>query len=484
MKEVRQRASLVITVATLCIIATTWSACGGDKKATGARPGESSGDTAINTAAEVAAPVVSHFQAPLEYDFTPILAIVERVVPKTFGSLDSVRQVGDDTHRHYAFEATRDTFTTFVRGSLVHMRTTITYAARGYFKPRIGPTLSAGCGNDQQRPQILIELVTPLTLNRNWHLRSAAKLDLLAPASDGPKDRCIVSILKYDVTGRVLDAARQAITSHLSDIDSKIAQIDLTQRAAGWWALLNRPIRLADGVWLLLQPRQFRLGSVGGERHTLLVQAGLDAYPKIVTGPEPKNAAPPLPVLAKDTSATGFRIALDGVVDFGTASRAVNEALVGKTVTQAKQTVTVQSVVASPESKGRIALLVTFTGDANGTLRFVGTPHLDAGHDHILVPDLDYDLSTNNDLINAFSRLRSDAFRELFRERARVPIGPVLDRGKSLLENGLNRTIGDVMTLSAKVDSVTVLGLSVAPAGLTVRAGAWGSARVSVRQKR
>ena len=125
-------------------------------------------------------------------------------------------------------------------------------------------------------------------------------------------------------------------------------------------------------------------------------------------------------------------------------------------MTQAKQTVTVQSVVASPESKGRIALLVTFTGDANGTLRFVGTPHLDAGHDHILVPDLDYDLSTNNDLINAFSRLRSDAFRELFRERARVPIGPVLDRGKSLLENGLNRTIGDVMTLSAKVDSVTV----------------------------
>jgi hypothetical protein len=86
---------------------------------------------------------------------------------------------------------------------MVHLRTTISYKARGYFKPRIGPTLSAGCGNDEHQPQILIELVTPLTLTRNWHLRSAAKLDLLAPASDAPQDRCIVSILKYDVTDKV-----------------------------------------------------------------------------------------------------------------------------------------------------------------------------------------------------------------------------------------------------------------------------------------
>ena len=464
-------------------LAVAIAACSRDKPAVPAHTGEP-GDTASSTAPEVAEPVLSLFRVPLEYDFTPILAVVERVVPRTFGSMDSVRQVGDDTHRHYAFEAKRDTFTTFVRGSMVHLRTTISYKARGYFKPRIGPTLSAGCGNDEQQPQILIELVTPLTLNRNWHLQSSAKLDLLAPASDGPKDRCIVSILKYDVTGRVLDAARQAITSHLPDIDSKIAKIDLTQRAAGWWALLNRPIRLTDGVWLLLQPRQFRLGKVTGTAHTLTVQAGLDAYPKIVTGAEPKPLTAPLPVLAKDTTGTGFSIALDGIVDFATASKAVSDALVGKTVTQAGHTVTVQSVVASPVSRGRLALLVTFTGDAKGTLRFLGTPRLDAGHEHILVPDLDYDLETTNDLINAFASLRQDALRALFREKARVPVGSVMERGKSLLENGLNRTIGDVMTLSATVDSVAVLGIRVAPNGLMVRAGASGNARVSVRQKR
>ena len=445
---------------------------------------ENPGDTAISTSEEVAMPVVSRFQVPLAYDFTPILAVVERAVPKSFGSLDSVRQVGDDTHKHYAFVATRDTFTTFMRGQLLHLRTTISYRARGYYKPPIGPTIGAGCGNDKVQPQIQIELVTPITLNRNWHLRSESRLDKLEPASDSAKDRCVVSILKYDVTTRVIDAARQAITSHLPDIDSKIAKIDLTQRASGWWDLLNRPIRLRDDVWLQLQPRQFRLGAVTGTAHTLTVQAGLDAFPKIVTGAEPKAIARPLPTLAKDTADAGFQIALDGIVDFETVTRAVEDAVRGKSVTQAKQTVTVKSVVVGPLSGGRVVLSVVFTGDANGALKFVGTPRLDAGHDHILVPDLDYDLQTNNDLINAFSRLRSDQFRDLFREKAIVPIGPALLQGKSLLLNGLNRTIGDVMTITAKVDSVSAIGLRVTHAGITVRAGAYGTASVSVRQKR
>jgi hypothetical protein len=461
-------------------LAVTAAACNRDK-----RPPvrENPADTAISTAEDVAMPVVSRFQAPLAYDFTPILAVVERAVPKTFGSLDSVKQIGDDKRKHYAFVATRDTFTTFMRGQLVHLKTTISYRAKGYYKPPIGPTIGAGCGNDKEQPQIQIELVTPISLNKNWHLRSESRLEKLEPATDQPKDKCIVSILKYDVTSKVIDAARQAITKHLPDIDSKIAKIDLTQRASGWWDLLNRPIRLRDGVWLQLQPRQFRLGSVKGSAHTMTVDAGLDAFPKIVTGAEPKTSPRPLPTLARDTSGVGFQIALDGIVDFETASKAVNDALRGKSVTQAAQTVTVKSVAVGPLSGGRIVLSVMFTGDATGALRFIGTPHLDADHDHVLVPDLDYDLQTNNDLINAFSRLRSDAFREMFREKATVPIKPALQQGKTLLLAGLNRTIGDVMTISARVDSVAVIGLRVTRAGLMVRAGAYGNASISVRQK-
>ena len=454
--------------------------CNRDRPGT---PGLRARDSVANTAAVPPPPrTLSRFEVPLEYDFSPILPVVERVVPKTFGSLDSVRTVGTDDRKRYSFAATRSTFTTRAHGADVHLRTTLSYEARGFYKPLIGPTLSVGCGNATKRPEIVIDLVTPLTLTPTWHLHSAARLARLAPASGGSNDRCHMSIFAFDVTDRVVDAARQVLISHLAAIDRKIEGIDLSDRATGWWRLLNRPIPLTNGVWLLLQPQRMRLSNVTGEGHELTVRAGLDAYPTIVTGAEPHPSVSALPPLATDTVQNGFEILLEGNVNYLTASHAITEALRGKTVSLGSRTVTMRSIIVSPDVAGRLALSVTFGGDASGTLRLVGTPRYRRAVGTIDVPDLHYDLNTDSDLINAYAWLRSDALLAVFRDKAQIPVAPVLDRGRAVLVAGLNRTIGGVMTLSATVDSVAVRGLYVTPLGLMVRAGASGRARVSIRQ--
>jgi hypothetical protein len=126
---------------------------------------------------------------------------------------------------------------------------------------------------------------------------------------------------------------------------------------------------------------------------------------------------------------------------------------------------------------------VSFTGDANGTLRFIGTPIYDAKRHLIFVPDLDYDLETDSQLINTYTWLRSDELRQTFRDKAQVPVTDALETGKKLLLDGLNRKIGDVLTLSATVDSVDVRGLFITRAGIIVRADAAGQAGVTVKQK-
>lgn len=428
---------------------------------------------------------LSSFNAPIQYDFTPVLSIVERAVPQTFGSLDSVHVVGSDSSKHYAYVATRGPFTAFADGSLLHMRATLSYGARGFYKPRIGPTISAGCGGDNvtDRPRLQIELVTPITLTSNWHLKSHASLASLQPASTTARDRCTVSIINYDVTDRVVEAARHALTDHLPDIDRKISNVDLTKRFSEWWGILNRPIRLTDAVWLLLQPARLRLGHVSGDGHVLTIQAGLDASPRVITGPEPHTDTLPLPPLSHDSISGGFHVLLGSVVDYATASRAITDALKGKGITEGGRTATARSVVVSPVSGGRLSLAVTFTGDAQGILVFVGTPRYEPARGVLTVPDLDYDLATDSNLINAYAWLRSDALRSVFREKATIPVRPLLDRGKALLTDGLNRKIGDAVTLSATVDSVGVKGLYVTRPGVVVRAEATGKAGMSVKQK-
>ena len=158
-------------------------------------------------------------------------------------------------------------------------------------------------------------------------------------------------------------------------------------------------------------------------------------------------------------------------------------ALAARSFTESGRTVRLIRVSVLPESKGRLALSAVFAGDVNGTLRLVGTPLIDHAHDVVTVPDLDFDLKSHNTLLRTYSWLKSDDLRTELRKRARIPITPVLARGRALLLEGLNRTVGDVMTLTATVDSVAVRGLFVTRDGLTVRAEAKGHAGVSVKQK-
>lgn len=487
--------------------AVALAGCTRDRPAVSGRTGATAATGGVPTAAPAPPPVpLSRFAVPLDYDVTPVLAVVERVVPHTFGSLDSVRQVGSDARKHVAYAATRGPFAVTIDGPAVRLRATLAYAARGYYRTPLGATLGAGCGagdDPRRRPRVVVELVAPLTLGPDWHLRSQTRLGRLAPASTDPVDRCRVGLINVDVTDRVVDAARGALAARLGDIDRKVAGVDLTPQAAGWWRTLNRPIHLTDSVWLLLGPRQLHAGRVGGAGHLLTVQAGLDAYPKIVTGPEPQVAVPPLPPLAPGVSTPGFAVRLEGAVDYATASRAITAAVRGRAVTQAGHTITVQSVTVTPAggapaNVGRLALAVAFTGDANGALRFVGTPRLGSSAPapsrapaeralaagRLVVPDLDYDLEADSRLLSAAAWLGSGVLRELLRERAQVPLAPALDRGRALLLSGLNRRVGDVLTLSAAVDSVAVEEVSVTAPAVVVRASAWGQARASVRQAR
>ena len=462
----------VSAVAVLCIV--SW----------GCQPG---GTRRASDLADVDAPpppqTLSRFNVPIEYDFTPVMATVERVVPRTFGSLDDVKQVGNDTHRHYAFQATRSPFIAFVTGSQVHLRTTLTYAARGFYKPVVGPTVGAGCGSEAQRPRLIIELVTPLTVDSSWHLKSKARLSRVERASNAERDQCKVSLLRFDVTDKVVDAARAGLEAQLPQIDRKISAVSLRDHAVDWWAALNRPIRLHDAIWLKLQPARLRLGKITGTKRVLTIQAGVDAYPKIVSGAEPAMVSSPLPALAGAAGADGFDIVIDGNIDYATVSKTLTELLGAKTVTTGGRSVTIDSISASGRAGGRIELSLAFSGDATGTLLLHGTPKYEKTLGEIQIPDLDYDLDTDNNVIDAVAWVRSDDMRAMLRDKARIPVAPVLDRGRQILAAGLNRTIGTSLALSATVDSVEVKDLYVRRPGLSVRAAARGTAKVAGLKK-
>ena len=401
---------------------------------------------------------------PLRYDITKVLKTVERVVPTRFGSIDSVHQAGNDTHRHYAYEAERGPFVVTADDSVFHLTATLTYKARGFFKPPIGPTVSVSCGTSGENPpRILIELATPLSLSPRWRLTSHTSIVRIEPASDSARDRCRVGLMHRDVTDQVIDAARRGLDEQAREH----RQHDRPRRSHRACATLVAPARAADPICPTAcgsrsAPSVCAWATSTATDARCSVRVGLDARPRIVAGVASLDtAADTVPPLARDTVANGFHILMEGLVDFRTLSRALNAALRGKSVTEQGHTLVVDSLRVTPRLGGRLALTVLFHGDANGLLRLVGTPRHDAAQGVITIPDLDYDLETDSPLINAYSWLKSDGLRALLRERAIASDGPAIDRGRALLLAGLNRKVGDAMTLRATVDSVAVRGLYV-----------------------
>jgi Domain of unknown function (DUF4403) len=452
--------------------------------------GKSTGAASVSTeVADIAAPppapaARSRFSVPLKYDFSGILRVVERSVPITMGSMDSVRPVGNDSRRHFAVVATRGPFTAFADGAVLHLMSTVEYSARGYYKPIVGPTLSAGCGNGAEKPRLLIELTTPIGVSEDWRLVSHVAIERVVPATSEPRDRCDVSILHHDVTERVVSSAREGLTQHLADIDKRIGDVDFRGHAEEWWRLLGKPIRLSKDVWLVLGPEKLRIGHVRGEGSVLTVPVTLDARPLIVTSAgQPSTSTPALPQLGHDSIGSGFHIVMDGVIDYLAASQAVTQALAGRPVTSAGRTIRLGAITVAPAAGGKLALGVSFVGDAKGTLHLIGTPTYDAKLRAVSVPDVDFDLTTNNQVLQAYAWLRSDILRDTLRRSARWSVEPAIDAGRDLLRQGLNRRIGDAMRLSAKIDSVSVTGLYVTRDGLVVRGEAMGHAGVSVVQR-
>ena len=192
-------------------------------------------------------------------------------MPKTFAPRFTRRRetrVGDGNSKHYACVATRGAFTAFAHGSEVHLRTTLTYTARGFYKAahradarrqlRRGRRTSA----DRRRTR------GPARADaRTGTCDQGARIASLAPASTSDRDKVPASAsCPLTSPGRCSTRPAKGIDGHLGDIDAKVGKVNLTDQATGWWAHLNEPIRLAEGVWLLLQPQQLRLKGVRGER--------------------------------------------------------------------------------------------------------------------------------------------------------------------------------------------------------------------------
>jgi thiamine-phosphate diphosphorylase len=426
----------------------------------------------------------SVLNVPVTYDLAPILEKLETIVPRRMGALDERHTLPSNRRVTYAFEAARDRFRADLDGDTARLSAIVHYRGRGWYDPPVGPTISASCGagENDQRPRAVLALSAPITMGPDWTLRARSRVHRVAPATSTARDRCRITFVRVDITGRLMDAVEGLLRDHTDEIDRALAGVELRSKFEGFWRLLETPIELTDSIWLVIDPQHVRKGGVAADSLEVTVTVGLTARPRIVIGPRPAVTYTALPALDSGRVVEGVHVLVDGRVDYAVASGFISEQVVGRTFERANREVEITSARLYGIGGGRLALELGLRGAARGKLYFVGTPRLDPISRQVTVPDLDVELASRDLLLRGLAWLGQGTVVDFLRERARFPVDDPIELGRKYLHEGLNRDLSSEVHLSGEVLDVRPIGVHATRAALLIRAMAQASAQLTIRK--
>jgi hypothetical protein len=437
-------------------------------------------------------PVVpSILQLPLTFDALPVLGVLEALVPHTFSDINTPDTSRSDPRLRYAFAAERDSLIVSIDRQTVYITSFIRYQGKGWYSVSPLPDVTGSCGLKGPWPRLRIQIATAVEITPDWKLDSHTKVTRVEPYSDAMRDRCRVTAFNVDLTDKVTSAVRVLVERQARAVDAHIEGADVRSWIGGLWHEIASPIRLADSVWLSINPSAVRLGNVTAHGTTLVAALGLTAVPRIVTGVAPDSTVPILPALGMGVKGARMHIDMIGELDYARASDILRKAVRGKRIEWETHTLEVRDATVAGLDDGRLVVSLSFRastartfagrGTTTGRIYFVGTPVYDPATDQIVVPNLDYDVASANMLVNSVEWIKHEEVRQFFRANAHWPVGGLMQRARELLAKGLNRDLGPSAHLSARVVSADAIGVEATSRAIRFRARADAAALLAIR---
>ncbi len=413
----------------------------------------------------------SRLEIPVHYDLKPGLEWLESEVPGTIGNIDEKLAVKGNDRMHVAYQIMREPFRIDIEGRTATVSSVLHYQGRGWYNAPILPEVSASCGTgeDEEQPRARVTLRVTARIDSTWKFRTTSVVKAV-PLTDTERDQCEVTAAHINVTEKVLSAAEGALQGELKKVDQKIAAFPLRATVEDVWGTMQKPLRLTDSLWLLINPVVLRFLPPTTAGDTLLFQVGLEANPRIVGGARPDSSTNPLlPPDRSEAPPAQLLILSEGRLPYDVAEDILSKALAKTKIKVGKRTMSIRHLKPTPLGDGRVVVALTVSGAANGTLYAVGRPQIDSAG-VLTMPDLVIDAGTTDALTGALAWLAStDAVTEKLREAIRVNLAPTIEKARVLAEENMNRELAPGLFLRTTLTSATPAGVWAAPDALVAQ---------------
>jgi hypothetical protein len=398
----------------------------------------------------------SRITLPVRVDVASVLASMEGAIPREPPGGQRWTPLEGKRDYLYRYGLYRDGIQARVEGDRIVVRTLAHYwmqVGARVLGPFVKTLASCGLGAEEHR-RVILGAEGEVFITPGWRLAVRAR-----PLDPVPVSRCELTFLGLDATGAVMNGMKAALVQAAKDAEPQLRESPVVRaKAKEAWDYAQKPIPVAEGVWLLLRPEKVRMGrpsqDPSGDPRFLLLKPELQARPMLVLGPPPSLAPTPLPALdVTPSSASGVSVALESDLPFSAASEQLGRQLAGRRFDTEKGSFEITSASVAG-AQGRAVITVELQGRANGRVSLAGRPVYDAALGTLRVEDLDYTFESRSWIENTAEWLFRSSLKKLLQERANLFLDQSFRGMKDQLQLALNRPLAGGVQLKGSVNDL------------------------------
>ncbi|MHB8207898.1 DUF4403 family protein [Mucilaginibacter sp.] len=415
----------------------------------------------------------SKIDVPISIDLQQVLNDAASKIPTT---LSGQGNVGPGQYR---WMLTRQPFSFTITGDSLYIKDAGNIDVGGYVKNPFNNSWSKVCSCNVTAN---IGLSMGLNISNNYSLPGDARL------TQFDFNACNLNLINFNVTPALKSRAKEGIARAISSLNDQLRKYNFRSLLQPAWNLLNQPIKIADIGYININTSAISMGHPTGSGTLLNFTAGITAKPVFYLADPGKTAFTPLPDLSGGGGGSGFNLNMDIHLDYQNLNELLKKSIVNQKIADgSKSYIIIQDAEVYGSGNEHLLIKVKFTGKQgvvpyHGMLYFTCMPVYDSATGNLYVKDIDFDANTITKLKEGPAIwILSSAMKRYLNSQIHFNISVTVNNVKDKLNQSLNRQVGANVSLSGRVDSLSLQGILPGKDYILVRLKTTGSLAVQIR---
>ncbi|MEN8130487.1 MAG: DUF4403 family protein [Pseudomonadota bacterium] len=434
-------------------------------------------DAGAQSVARIQPPVLpaSIIDIPVRLPLEPLVDAAERALPYQAGNWRTWK----DWHGVKSqYRAWRGPLKLTVYGDVLTGQAHIRYWIRAHKKLLGAINLRGSCGIDEPPRQALIGIQIRLGWGPDWTLRPIFHI---LPTRF--LDRCEMTIANIDVTPVIEKEFRKQMQNSLRAALRKLAPgVSAIQRQAQrTWLLLQEPLQLGQGNWLMLKPTGVALSRLAGRGKHIDARLAMIFQPVLVTGSPPTDPPAPLPPLGHYyPHSSGLSLHVGLTLDFARLSQQLHDTLAGKKLVIMDRKAGIKNFDLGGSGQ-EIRVRMELTGEVAGTVDLRARVTYDAQDRKLELQDLMFDFDAEDFATELLAEAIHEPIRQALESAANQALAEYLDLLSKRLGTVLKKITPAGVALDMSALQLRTARMHIVQQGIRLDGAATGSVRLVLR---